>query len=330
MLVVLGEVVGDAGEARVHVGAAELFGGDFLAGRRLHERRAAEKDRAGAVDDDGFVRHRRHVGAAGRARAHDHGDLRNALGRHARLVEEDPAEVLAIGKDLGLQRQERAARIDEVDARQPVLERDLLRAEVLLHGHRVVGAALDRRVVGDDQHFAARDAADAGHEAGGRRLVVVHVERRQRRQLEKRRPGIEQPVDPLAHRQLALLAVALAGISRRRPRAPRPGARAARATSCCMRSRLALKVGVGRDRRASRGRHHPQQSVLKPQPGSARRRASGTSSSPQRSQSILSSRRDGGRSRGRTATRDSLDGLSSCRPSGLPCRRLEDCAKRAQ
>ena len=52
VLVVFGEVVGDAGEPRVHVGAAELLGRDFFAGRGLHERRAAEEDRPGAFDDD--------------------------------------------------------------------------------------------------------------------------------------------------------------------------------------------------------------------------------------------------------------------------------------
>ena len=36
------------------------------------------------------------------------------------LVEEDPAEVLAVGEHLVLHRQERAAGVDEVDARQPV------------------------------------------------------------------------------------------------------------------------------------------------------------------------------------------------------------------
>ena len=78
MRVVVGEVVGDAGDARVHVAAAELLGGDFLAGRRLHQRRPAEEDRAGAAHDDRLVAHRRHVGAAGRARAHHHRDLRDA------------------------------------------------------------------------------------------------------------------------------------------------------------------------------------------------------------------------------------------------------------
>jgi hypothetical protein len=46
VLLVLGEVVGDAGDARVHVGPAELLGGHDLAGGGLHERRPAEEDRA--------------------------------------------------------------------------------------------------------------------------------------------------------------------------------------------------------------------------------------------------------------------------------------------
>ena len=122
MLVVLGEVVGDAGEPRVDVGAAKLLGRDLFARGRLHERRAAEEDRARALDDDGLVGHRGHVGAARRAGAHHHRDLRDPLGRHPRLVEEDAPEVVAIGEDLGLQRQERAARVHEVDAGQAVLE----------------------------------------------------------------------------------------------------------------------------------------------------------------------------------------------------------------
>ena len=175
MAIVVGEVVGDAREARVHVAAAELLGADDLADRRLHQRRPAEEDRALVLDDDRLVAHRRHVGAARRARAHDDGDLGDPLRAHVGLVEEDPAEVLAIGEDLVLARQERAAGVDEVEARQAVLQRDLLRAQVLLHRHRVVGAALHRRVVGDDHAFLAVDAADAGDHSGGGRLAVVHA-----------------------------------------------------------------------------------------------------------------------------------------------------------
>ena len=236
VVVVFGEVVGDAGQPRVHIGAAQFFGGHFLAGRGLHERRAAEKDRSGVLDDDRFVGHRRHIGAAGRARAHHHGDLRNALRRHARLVEEDAAEVLAIGEDLGLQRQERAARIDEVDARQAVLQRDLLRAQVLLDRDRVVGAALDRRVVGDDQHVAARDAADAGDDAGRRRLVVVHVPRRERRQLEERRAGIEQLLRCARAPAACPARDGAAGTWARRPGARWPSRSRYSATSADMRS----------------------------------------------------------------------------------------------
>ena len=165
ILIVLGEVVGDARDARVDVGPAELLGRHLLSRGSLHERRAAEKDRAGSPDDDGLVGHGGNVGAAGRARPHDDRNLRDALRRHARLVEEDTSEMLAIRKDLRLKRQERAAGIDEVDARQAVVERDLLRPHMFLDGDRVVRATLDGRIVRDDEHLAAGDAPDAGDDA---------------------------------------------------------------------------------------------------------------------------------------------------------------------
>ena len=128
---------------------------------------------------------------------------------HLRLVVEDPAEVVAVGEDLGLERQERAARVDEVEAREPVLLGHLLRAQVLLHGEREVRAALDGRVVRDDHALAALDDADARHDPGARRSAVVHLPRGERVQLEEGRAGIDEPVDPLSRRQLAARAVPL-------------------------------------------------------------------------------------------------------------------------
>jgi hypothetical protein len=55
-----------------------------------------------------------------------------------------------------------------------VLERHFLRAEVLLHGHREVRAALDRGVVGDDQALAPVDPPDTGDDPGRWRFIVVH------------------------------------------------------------------------------------------------------------------------------------------------------------
>ena len=185
------EVVGDPRQPRVDVGAPELLGGNVLAGRRLHEGRSPEEDGSGALDDDRLVGHRRHVGAAGRARAHDHRDLRDARRRQPGLVEEDAPEVLAVREDLGLHRQVGAAGIDEIDARQPVLERDLLRPKVFLDGDGEVRAALDGGVVGHHHHLAAAHPPDPGDEPRRRRLVVVHAPGGQRRQLEKGGVGVE-------------------------------------------------------------------------------------------------------------------------------------------
>ena len=201
--IVVGHVVGHAGDAGVHVGATQFLGRDHFTGGRLHQRRAAEEDRALLAHDHGLVAHRRHIGATGGAAAHHAGDLRNALRRQVGLVVEDAAEMVAVGEDFVLQRQERATGIDQVDARQVVLLGDLLRAQVLLHRHRVVGAALDRGVVGHDHAFHAADAADAGHHARGRHGVFVHAMRGQRRDFQKGAAGVEQGVDAVAHQQLA-------------------------------------------------------------------------------------------------------------------------------
>jgi hypothetical protein len=170
----------------VHVAAAQRLGVDDLARRRFHQRRSAEEDRALILHDDRLVAHGGHVGAAGGARAEHDRELRNAVGRQARLVVEDAPEVLAIRKHLVLHGQERAAGVHQVDARQAVLQRDLLRAQVLLHGDGEVRAALHRGVVGDDDDRHAANAPDAGDEPGAGRLSLVHVARGEARQLEER------------------------------------------------------------------------------------------------------------------------------------------------
>src|SRR5215470_10751399 len=76
--VVGGVIVGDAGLPAMHVGAAQLLCAHVLPGRRLHQRRPAEEDRALIAHDDALIRHRRYIGAAGGAGAHHDRDLGNA------------------------------------------------------------------------------------------------------------------------------------------------------------------------------------------------------------------------------------------------------------
>ena len=209
--VVLRQMIGHAGQARVHVATAQVFGADDLANGRLHQRRAGQEDRALVLDDDRLIAHRRHVGAACRARAHHHGNLRDALGAHVGLVEEDAAEVLAVRKHVVLVRQIGAAAVDQIDAGQAVLLRDLLRAQVLLDRHRVVAAALHGGVVADDHAVDTTDPADAGNQAGAGGVVLVHVERGEWRHFEERGVGVEQHFDPVAWQQLAALQVLGAG-----------------------------------------------------------------------------------------------------------------------
>ncbi len=127
-----------------------------------------------------------------------------------RLIVEDAAEVLAVGEHLRPLRQVRAAGVDQIDAGQPVLARDLLRAQVLLHGYGIVGAALDGGVVAHDDAFAPLDAADARDDAGAVDRVLVHAVGGERRQFEERRARIDQPQHPFSWKKLSARRMSLA------------------------------------------------------------------------------------------------------------------------
>ena len=67
VFVVGGQQVCDAGDARVYVAPSEAFGVDLFARGRLDQGWTAEKDGSLVLHDDGYVAHRRHIGAARRA-----------------------------------------------------------------------------------------------------------------------------------------------------------------------------------------------------------------------------------------------------------------------
>ncbi len=203
--VVGGDVLGETRDGRVHVGAAERLVGRDLAGRGLQQRRPGEECARPPAHHDHVVAEPGHVRAAGGRRAVDDADHRQARGRQAREVAEEGAAADEL-LDAVLE-QVRSGRLDQVDEGQPVLERDLLRAQHLLEPLRLQRAGVDAGIVGDDEDAHAGDDADADDRAaaGDRALDVVDVlaPAGERRQLEERNAGIEQARDALARQQLA-------------------------------------------------------------------------------------------------------------------------------
>ncbi len=203
-------MIRDAGSAGVHIRAAQFFRAHQFPGRCFDQRWPGQKDCALVPDDDRFIGHRRHIGPARGARSHHAGDLRNSGRRHVRLVVEDSSKMIAVRKHFVPGGKVRAAGIDQIDARQTVLLRDLLRPHVLFHRHRKIRAALHRGVVGNDDAFAPGYPTHAGNDAGGGNRTVVHVPCRKLRQLQKRRTDIQQVPDAAARQQLAAADVLLA------------------------------------------------------------------------------------------------------------------------
>src|SRR5215471_4797065 len=192
------------------LGAPQFLGAHRLPGCGLHKRRTAEKNGALVTHDDSLVRHRRDIGAARRTRSHHGGNLGDPGGGEIGLIIEDTAEMIAIGKHLGLARQIGAPGIDQIDAWQSILECDLLRAKVLFNRKRKISAALDGGIIGNDDAFPPLDSTYTANQSGAVDCVLIHAVRRQRRQLKKRRAGIDEPQHPLAGQQLAPRGVALA------------------------------------------------------------------------------------------------------------------------
>ncbi|GBF25296.1 hypothetical protein MnTg02_00326 [bacterium MnTg02] len=198
MGVVSGQVIRDTGEPRVHITATKLLGGNFLARRRLHQRRTGEKNRSLVLDDNRFIGHGRHVSAACRARAHHHGDLRNAFRRHVGLIVKDASEMVAVGKHFVLVGQICAAGIHQINARKFILFGNLLGAQMLFDRDRIIGAAFDRGIIADDHHLLAGDPPDPGNHARRWRRAIIHVMSREHPDLKEGRARVQQLADPFA------------------------------------------------------------------------------------------------------------------------------------
>ena len=203
-VLVVGREVGDARLRVVAHRPAELLELDLLARDRL--------DHVGAGDEHvrGLLHHEDEVGDGGgvdraaRARAHHEGDLRD----HARAadVAQEHVAVRAERDDALLD--PRAAGVVDPDDRAADLGRQVHDLAHLLGHDLAQRAAEDREVLREDAHAPAVDRAVAGDDRVAPRPVLVHLEVGRavadvRVELLEG-AGVEQLLDPLARRVLAL------------------------------------------------------------------------------------------------------------------------------
>ena len=207
-----------AADLRMHFGAAEIFGGGFLADGGLHQRGAGEEE-AGAFGHQDVVAHHREIRAAGYAHAHDGGDLRDAHGAHDGVVAEDAAEIVGVREDVFLQRKKDASGIDQINCGDAIFDGDVLRANYFFGGHREKGAGFYGGVVGDDHEEAAGDAGEAGDGSGGGSAApfFVHFVGGVDAEFEEVGAGIDQLGDAFAGGETVLSCAGIRWLWGRRP-----------------------------------------------------------------------------------------------------------------
>ena len=194
----------------MHVSAAQILGTHHLSSSGFDQRRTGQEDRTLILYDDRDVRHRRNICSACCTRAHHHGDLGNTLRAHPRLIIENPPKMVAIREHFVLIGQVRAAGVHQIDAGQIAFLGNFLGAQVLFHGHRVIGPALHRRIVADHHHLTAMHLPHTGNHPRRWRRTVVKPMGRQSAHFQKWRTRIQQIRHPTARQHFAPAFVACA------------------------------------------------------------------------------------------------------------------------
>ena len=120
------------------------------------------------------------------------------------MIEKNSPEVVFVRKDLVLIGQISAAGIDQVDAGEVVLAGNVLCAQVFFDADRVIGAALHRGVVGNNDTLHTLDAPDAGDDScTGYSVFVIHGVRCKLGKLKKGRARINQHIHTFSGKQFA-------------------------------------------------------------------------------------------------------------------------------
>ena len=205
MGVIFSQMVGHAGDGRMHLAATQFFGFDLFAGCGKGQFRSAQIHKALTAHDHHFVTERGDIGTTRSAGPHDHGDLRHTIAGHANLLVKDGPELAFVGKDVLLIRQEGAAGVHEGDDGQAVFPGNFLCPDVFAAGDPEIGAALYGGIIGDDHALTAFDHANTGNDAGAGWNSLVHIQSGQLAEFQKWCARVDQPFDPFARQDFAFV-----------------------------------------------------------------------------------------------------------------------------
>ena len=99
--------------------------------------------------------------------------LLNAQATHAGLIIKNAAKIVFIGKNFILHGQESTTRIDQINAGQMIALGYFLGPQMFFHSYGKVGAAFDRRIIGDNHAGSAMHHADASDYSSRRDFGLI-------------------------------------------------------------------------------------------------------------------------------------------------------------
>ncbi len=168
--VVLGEIIAEARNAGVHLGATEFFFGGDLSCRGLQQRRPRKECAGAAAHHHDVIGQPRLVGAAGGRRPVCDRHHRQAGRRQPRQITKDIAasdKILdAIAQQIG------AGALDQLHVGQFIFERQFLHPQRLVEAERLQRAGIDAGIAGADHTPNPGHKSDAGDRTAARDALV--------------------------------------------------------------------------------------------------------------------------------------------------------------
>ncbi len=221
VILALGLVVDRAAHVRVNFGAAEFLLGQVLADAPFDDRRSRDEQLTRPAHHHREVRRRHPRRADSRDRSHASRDHRHLAHQFYQHVE------IRIRRHVGpldrLERSHAAAAsgsVHQPNDRDMQLMRDQFRIAALVADIRVRRTAAHREVVAADHDAPPVDssrAADKVRRHDRRERLALVFRRSRQRAVFMKRPRVEQPLDPLAHRELAPIMLPLDVLSPAHP-----------------------------------------------------------------------------------------------------------------
>ncbi|MNS49189.1 hypothetical protein D3C72_817890 [compost metagenome] len=168
-------IISNTADLCMRSGTTQGFLVSVFTNRRFYQVRSGQEDRGITIYHQRLIAHDRQVRPTSHTTTGYSCDLGNSHSTHLCIISEYTSEMLLVREDLVLHRQVYTRTIHDIDHRQAVFHRNLLKAQVFLTRNREPGPGFNRIIIGNDHTLTATYITYTGYRTTGRTTTMLWV-----------------------------------------------------------------------------------------------------------------------------------------------------------